>query len=85
MGRDCDRVSLHQRRLIQQAMTGLFFGNPSLLMNQLISIGAAWVYSFVITLIILKALDATMGLRVDDQGEFVGLDHAQHGESGYTL
>jgi Amt family ammonium transporter len=64
---------------------GLFFGNPSLLMNQLISIGAAWVYSFVITVIILKALDATMGLRVDDQAEFVGLDHAQHGESGYTL
>ncbi len=64
---------------------GLFFGNPSLLMNQLISIGAAWVYSFVITLIILKALDATMGLRVDDQEEFVGLDHAQHGESGYTF
>jgi Amt family ammonium transporter len=64
---------------------GLFFGNPSLLMNQLISIGAAWIYSFVITLIILKALDAVMGLRVDDQEEFVGLDHAQHGESGYTL
>jgi Amt family ammonium transporter len=63
---------------------GLFFGNSSLLMNQLISIGAAWVYSFVITLIILKALDAIMGLRVDDQEEFVGLDHAQHGESGYT-
>ena len=64
---------------------GLFFGNPSLLMNQLISIGAAWIYSFVITLIILKALDATMGLRVDEQGEFVGLDNAQHGESGYTF
>ena len=64
---------------------GLFFGNSSLLMNQLISIGAAWIYSFVITLIILKALDATMGLRVDDQEEFVGLDHAQHGESGYTF
>ncbi len=64
---------------------GLFFGNSSLLMNQLISIGAAWVYSFVITLIILKALDAIMGLRVEDQEEFVGLDHAQHGESGYTL
>ncbi|MBI5058044.1 MAG: ammonium transporter [Nitrospirae bacterium] len=64
---------------------GLFFGNPSLLVNQLISVGAAWVYSFVITIIILKALDAVMGLRVDDQAEFVGLDHAQHGESGYSL
>lgn len=64
---------------------GLFFGNPSLLMNQLISIGAAWIYSFLMTLIILKLLDATMGLRVGDQSEFVGLDHAQHGESGYTM
>ncbi|MBI4848609.1 MAG: ammonium transporter [Nitrospirae bacterium] len=64
---------------------GLFFGNPSLLVNQLISVGAAWVYSFVITIIILKVLDAVMGLRVDDQAEFVGLDHAQHGESGYSL
>ncbi|MBI5409124.1 MAG: ammonium transporter [Nitrospirae bacterium] len=64
---------------------GLFFGNPSLLSSQLISIGAAWVYSFIITLIILKVLDATIGLRVDDQSEFVGLDNAQHGESGYAL
>ncbi|MBI4683030.1 MAG: ammonium transporter [Nitrospirae bacterium] len=64
---------------------GLFFANPSLLVNQLISVGAAWVYSFVITLIILKLLDATMGLRVDEASELAGLDHAQHGESGYAL
>ncbi|MBI5741840.1 MAG: ammonium transporter [Nitrospirae bacterium] len=63
---------------------GLFFGNASLLTSQFISIGAAWAYSFVVTLILLKALDATMGLRVDAQSEFVGLDHALHGESGYT-
>lgn len=63
---------------------GLFFGNPSLLMNQLISVGAAWVYSFLITLILLKILDATMGLRVDEESEFIGLDHSLHGESGYT-
>lgn len=64
---------------------GLFFGNSSLLTNQLISVGAAWVYSFVITLIILKILDAAMGLRVDEQDEAAGLDHAQHGESGYSF
>jgi len=64
---------------------GLFSGNPSLMTNQLISIGAVWIYSFVITLMILKVLDMTMGLRVDEQSEFVGLDHAQHGESGYTM
>lgn len=64
---------------------GLFFGNPSLLMNQLISISAAWIYAFVVTFVLLKVLDAVIGLRVDDQSEFVGLDHAQHGESGYVM
>lgn len=64
---------------------GLFFGNSSLMVNQLISIGACWIYSFVMTLIILKLLDAVMGLRVDEESELAGLDHAQHGESGYIL
>ncbi|TAL25452.1 MAG: ammonium transporter [Nitrospirae bacterium] len=64
---------------------GLFFGNASLLWNQLISVGAAWIYSFVITLAILKILDWTMGLRVSDEEEYDGLDLSQHGESGYTL
>ncbi|MBI5204772.1 MAG: ammonium transporter [Nitrospirae bacterium] len=64
---------------------GLFFGNASLLWSQLISIGAAWVYSFVITLVLLKVLDWTMGLRVSDEEEYEGLDLSQHGESGYTL
>src|SRR3989339_437511 len=64
---------------------GLFFGNPSLLGIQLISILAAITYSFVITLIILKLLDLTMGLRVNEEEETVGLDLSQHGESGYTL
>lgn len=64
---------------------GLFFGNASLLWSQIISIGAAWVYSFVITLVLLKVLDWTMGLRVSDEEEYEGLDLSQHGESGYTL
>ena len=63
---------------------GLFFGNASLLWSQLISIVAAWVYAFVVTLIILKVLDWTIGLRVDEESEFIGLDQALHGESGYT-
>ena len=62
----------------------MFFGNASLLWNQIISICAAWVYAFVVTLIILKVLDWTMGLRVDEESEFIGLDQALHGESGYT-
>jgi len=33
----------------------------------------------------LKILDATMGLRVDDEDEVIGLDMTQHEESAYTL
>ncbi len=64
---------------------GLFLGNPELLGTQLISVIAAWVYVFVITLIILKILDTFMGLRVADQDETTGLDISQHGERGYTI
>jgi Amt family ammonium transporter len=64
---------------------GLFFGNPSLLGVQALSVVSAWVYSFVMTLIILKILDWTMGLRVSDDHEINGLDISQHGESGYSF
>ncbi|RJP58205.1 MAG: ammonium transporter [Deltaproteobacteria bacterium] len=64
---------------------GLLFGNPSLLWKQLISIGAAWIYSFIVTFAILKILDLTLGLRISEEEESDGLDLSQHGESGYTL
>jgi Amt family ammonium transporter len=64
---------------------GLFFGNPSLLANQALSVVVAWVYSFVVTWIILKILDRTMGLRVSDEHELNGLDLSQHGETGYSF
>src|SRR5512139_1934034 len=64
---------------------GLFFGNPSLVGIQALSVVSAWVYSFVMTLIILKVLDWTMGLRVTEEHEVNGLDLSQHGESGYSF
>lgn len=64
---------------------GLFFGNPSLLGIQALTVAAAWIYSFVITLIILKVLDWTMGLRVSEEHEINGLDLSQHGEVGYSF
>jgi Amt family ammonium transporter len=39
----------------------------------------------VVTFIILKILDATMGLRVSEEDESTGLDLTQHGEVGYDL
>jgi len=64
---------------------GLFFGNPSLLVVQLLSVIVAIVYAFSLTWIILKVLDRTMGLRVLQEEEVEGLDLSQHGESGYIF
>jgi Amt family ammonium transporter len=64
---------------------GLFFGNPSLIGIQALSVVSAWIYSFVVTLIILKVLDWTMGLRVTEEHEINGLDTSQHGEAGYSF
>ncbi len=64
---------------------GLFYGNPDLLVKQLISIVAAATYAFIVTFIILKALDVIMGLRVTTEEETTGLDLSQHGERGYVL
>jgi Amt family ammonium transporter len=64
---------------------GLFFGNPSLIGIQALSVVSTWIYSFVVTLIILKVLDWTMGLRVSEEHEIGGLDISQHGEAGYSF
>jgi Amt family ammonium transporter len=64
---------------------GLFFGNPSQVGVQALSVVSAWVYSFVVTLIILKVIDAIIGLRVSEEDESTGLDLSQHGEVGYTF
>jgi Amt family ammonium transporter len=64
---------------------GLFFGNPHQLLIQSASVGAVAVYSFGVTLILLKVLDAAVGLRISGDDELLGLDISQHEESGYTL
>ena len=61
----------------------LFGGGSKLLNNQLIAIGATFVFSFVVTWVVAKILDATIGLRVNQEDELVGLDQSQHAESAY--
>jgi len=79
-------VGLFAQKTINPAgADGLFFGNSSVFVSQLIGISVTMVYSFVITAIMLKVIDKTIGLRVDDESEVLGLDLTQHGESGYTL
>jgi Amt family ammonium transporter len=64
---------------------GLFFGNPKLLMVQLIMIGAVAGFSMICTWIILKIIDVVMGLRVTQDQEQEGLDTSQHGEKAYHM
>lgn len=59
---------------------GLFYGNKILLIAQIISILVAIVYAFIVTAVILKFLDMTMGLRITEDEELQGLDLSQHGE-----
>ena len=64
---------------------GLLLGNVSLVGTQLLSVAVAAAFSFVMTWLILKVLELTMGLRVDYDQEVEGLDLSQHGESGYMF
>jgi Amt family ammonium transporter len=64
---------------------GLFAGNVALLGKQIVSILATWVYAGVGTWILLKILGSSMGLRVSDEDEQMGLDLSQHNEAGYTM
>jgi Amt family ammonium transporter len=54
-------------------------------MAQGIGVGATIVYTAVASFIILKVIDALVGLRVDEDSETEGLDVSQHDERGYIL
>lgn len=64
---------------------GLFFGNAHQLAVQGMAVAVAAFYSFTVTFIMLKLIEKTIGLRVSDEEEVMGLDLTQHEESGYTL
>jgi ammonium transporter, Amt family len=64
---------------------GLFFGNAGQLGIQAIAVLAVVAYAVIVTFILLKVLNAVMGLRVNEDEETLGLDHTQHQESAYTL
>jgi len=64
---------------------GLFFGNPGQLWVQFIAVAATLLYSFVVSLILFKVLDLTMGLRVSADDEVAGLDLSEHQEIAYNL
>jgi ammonium transporter, Amt family len=73
------------KALTPDGIGGLLSGNPGTLVTQLLGVVAAGAYAAGVTFVILKVLQATMGLRVSTDVEREGLDVVLHGESGYTM
>ncbi|WP_245688582.1 ammonium transporter [Thermogemmatispora onikobensis] len=63
---------------------GLFFGDPSQLVAQLIGAVACFVYVFGISWLFFKAYDKLFGLRVSPETELAGLDIPEMGSLGYA-
>ena len=79
-------VGIFATPLINSAIKGgLIAGHPYQIVIQLLAIVVIGFYSFIMTLIIGKAIDKTIGLRVDKEDEIKGLDINLHEESGYRL
>ena len=57
----------------------------SQLQVQVIGIAATFIYTAIVTLVLLKLVDKLLVLRIDDEGETRGLDLTEHDERGYDL
>jgi Amt family ammonium transporter len=64
---------------------GLVAGNSDLFVEQVIGVLATAGYSVVVTFVLLKVVEALVGLRVSEDVEEDGLDTNLHGERGYVL
>src|SRR5213593_4299114 len=63
---------------------GLFYGNPGQLWVQIVAVASTYVLVIVGTVVILKVVDALVGLRVSVEDEMAGLDLSQHSETAYS-
>jgi len=84
--------------IIGAILTGVFVAGPlggvgladgvsmaSQLGRQVLGVSATIAYDALATFVILKAIDAVIGLRVSEEHETQGLDIALHDERGYSL
>ncbi len=62
---------------------GLLAGHPAQLAIQFVVAATTIAYAGGMTWLILKVLDLTVGIRVDEREEVLGLDFTQHGEMAY--
>ena len=52
---------------------------------QIVGIVATFAYTAIVTFVLLKLVDAMLGLRIDEEDETMGLDLTEHDERGYDL
>jgi Amt family ammonium transporter len=69
---------------VQEAYKGLIDGNAGQVGIQLVAIGATLGYAVVATFVIVKLVDAILGIRISVRDEEMGMDLAVHGEAAYT-
>jgi len=62
---------------------GVLYGNVSLLWIQFVGVVATAAFAALVTFLLLKILDRTMGIRSSDEHQHEGLDLVEHGEKGY--
>lgn len=63
---------------------GLLFGNPMQFAIQALGVAVAAVMGFAGTVVIMKLIDRTIGLKVKEEEEDIGLDITQHAERAYV-
>jgi Amt family ammonium transporter len=68
---------------VQAAYKGLIDGNPGQVLTQVVAVGATIAYAVVATFVIIKLVDAILGIRISVRDEEVGLDLSTHGEVAY--
>ncbi len=64
---------------------GMIEGNYSTIVGQSVATLVTWVFAGLVSFLLLKIIDATLGLRVASTNERQGLDITQHGEEGYIF
>ncbi len=78
-------VGIFASTLVNPAgIDGLLFGGTRLIVSQMIGIVAVGTYAFVISWILLKAVDKIFVLRVREESEHLGLDLTEHSETAYS-
>jgi Amt family ammonium transporter len=76
---------LAQKLINAAGADGAFFGDPVLVLKQVVAVLAVVVWSFGLSYALLRAIQAVMGLRVDADDEELGLDLSQHNETAYSF